>query len=126
MRARRERADDLQAPLVAVGEAGAALVAEAREVEDFQKFETEVAVVALVAREARRAQHRVQQVLLRVAVAGGHHVFEHRHAGEEPYVLERARDAADAEEGGRHRPDDACRRLGSGRVSGSAMPSARG
>src|SRR5215213_3338413 len=88
----REGAHDLESSLRAVGEAGAAFVAHARQVEDLEQLETVLTMLLLVTSKARRTQHCVKQLLAHVNVTGRHDVFQYRHARKQSNVLKRARD----------------------------------
>ena len=88
-----ERAGDLEAALVAVGERRRALVGVVVELEELQQVEGLAAHRGLVVGVAPRAHDGVEERRAGHAVARHEHVLEHRHLPEEPDVLERARDA---------------------------------
>ena len=90
----RERARDLEPPLVAVGEVVRVLVVAAAEAAELEQLVGLLPRGALLALQRRRLEHRAQDPALQPRVHADEHVLERGHALEEADVLERAPDAA--------------------------------
>ena len=87
-----ERARDLEAALVAVGEVLGELIAARADAHVFEKLVGAFFDGAFLGARARPAQDRAEHARARAHVAPDHHVLERREIVEEPDVLEGARD----------------------------------
>ncbi len=88
-----ERAGDLQAPLVAVGQCARLVVGVAPDAHVFQQLLRAPGDGRLFALEARRAENRAKQARMGADVPAHHHVLERRHFREQADVLEGAGNA---------------------------------
>jgi hypothetical protein len=88
-----ERARDLEAPLVAVGEVLGELVRRAADADVLEQLVGALLDRRLLGARAGSAQDRADHARVRAHVAPDHHVLERREVGEEADVLEGARDA---------------------------------
>src|SRR5439155_22772465 len=93
LRFRRERASDLEPPLVAVGEALGELLVDAPQPRETQQLERLVTRLAFLPADARRAEDRAEDAAPETGVHADEDVLERRHLWEEADVLERAPDA---------------------------------
>ncbi len=93
LRIGRERPRDLQAPLVAVGQAARRVVGARRDADVVEQFQRAALDRGLLRQRSPVAQDRADHARPRAHVPPDHHVLQRRQVGEQADVLEGARDA---------------------------------